>query len=202
MFQVSRTVVRRALDELEYEAVLERIRGKGTFVTKPKISEGLVQKLTGFYQDMVDKGLNPFTQILRRDVIPANARIAHLLDIKTGTQVLEIERLRFVEDEPLLLGLTVVQYDICPALMEVDLSTQSLYAVLEKECGLVIANARRTIEAVAATEREAGLLDVKEGAPLLMLRSLGFSKDGRPVEYFRGLHRGDRSCFEIELFRE
>jgi GntR family transcriptional regulator len=135
-------------------------------------------------------------------VIPANARLAHLLDLETGTPILEVERLRYVDDEPFLLGITDIEYDICPALLEADLSNQSLYAFLERECGVVITNARRTIEAVAAMEREARLLNVKEGAALLMLRSIGCQKNGRPVEYFRGLHRGDRSCFEIDLVRE
>jgi GntR family transcriptional regulator len=202
MFDVSRTVVRHALDELEYEELIKRVKGKGTFVTRPKIREGLAQKLTGFYQDMIDQGLQPFTKTLRRQVVPSNAKIAQLLDIEPGTLIFDIERLRFVDNEPLLLGLTYIQYDVCPGLIEADLSTQSLYAFLEQEYGIVIAYARRTIEAVVATEYEAQLLGVQEGAALLMLRSLAFLEDGRPIEYFRGLHRGDRSCFEIELIRD
>ena len=53
IYGISRTVVRQALRELELEGVVNRRKGKGTFISQPKISEGLVQKLTGFYQDMV-----------------------------------------------------------------------------------------------------------------------------------------------------
>jgi len=199
MFGVSRTVVRRALDELEYEGIVERIKGKGTFVAKPKISDGFAQKLTGFYQDMIDQGLNPITNVLRREVVPASPKVAHKLAIIPGTPVFYLERLRFVEDEPINLARNYIPYQLCPTLLDANLSTQSLYAFLESEHGLVITNARRTIEAVAATESEAELLDIDAGDALVLIRSVAYLEDGTPVEYLRGLHRGDRSCFEIEL---
>ena len=112
MFGVSRTVVRRALGDLEYEGVVKRIKGKGTFVAKPKISEGFAQKLTGFYQDMVDQGLTPFTKVLRREVVPASPKVAHKLATMPGTPVFYLERLRFVEDEPVNLARNYVPYHL------------------------------------------------------------------------------------------
>ena len=58
IFDISRTVVRQALKELTYEGLLVREKGRGTFVAEPKISEGLIQELTGFYQDMMWAVLN------------------------------------------------------------------------------------------------------------------------------------------------
>jgi len=199
MFGVSRTVVRRALGELEYEGIVERVKGKGTFVAKPKISEGFAQKLTGFYQDMIDQGLTPITNVLRREVVPASPKVAHKLAIIPGTPVFYLERLRFVEDEPVNLARNYIPYHLCPTLLGANLSTQSLYGFLESEYGLVITNARRTIEAVAATGSEADLFNIEAGDALILIRSVAYLEDGTPVEYLRGLHRGDRSRFEIDL---
>jgi len=78
-FAVSRTVIRQALQDLIHEGLIVRRKGKGSFVAAKKISEHLVQKLTGFYQDMVDQGFQPVTQVLSQAVVPADPTIAHHL---------------------------------------------------------------------------------------------------------------------------
>lgn len=201
LYGVSRTVVRQALRELEFEGVINRRKGKGTFISLPKISEGLVQKLTGFYQDMVERGLKPGTKVLHQNVSPSNEKVARFLNIKPGDQVIDILRLRFINEEPIQLVTTYIPFEICPALASVDLTNRSLYEYLEKECGVFIAKGRRYIEAVLANETEAALLGIDRGTPLLMLDSISFSENGQPIEYYHALHRGDRSRFEVELLR-
>ncbi|HLE14334.1 MAG TPA: GntR family transcriptional regulator [Anaerolineales bacterium] len=201
IFDISRTVVRQALKELTYEGLLVREKGRGTFVAEPKISEGLIQELTGFYQDMTGRGMRPESQILKQHVVSASARIANSLAIPTGTPVIEIERLRFVNQEPIVLVTTYLPYARCPALVEADLRQRSLYEFIEQECDLYIDRGRRTIEAVPANEYEAQLLQVEEGSPLILLDSVSYLQDGTPVEYYHALHRGDRSRFEVELVR-
>jgi GntR family transcriptional regulator len=201
-YGISRTVVRQALKELEVEGLIFRRKGKGTFVSEPKISEGLVQKLTGFYQDMVEKGLKPGTKVLRQARIPANDKVARYLQILPGTEVVILQRIRYINDEPIQLVTSYIPYRICPELVGQDLSDRSLYDYLEKDCGIVLSRARRQIEAVAANEQEANLLDIDRDVPLLMLDSVSFLDDGTPVEYYHALHRGDRSRFEVELIRK
>lgn len=201
LYGVSRTVVRQALRELELEGVINRRKGKGTFISQPKISEGLAQKLTGFYQDMVERGLKPVTKVLHQNVTPANEKVAGFLNIPLGENVIDILRLRFINEEPIQLVTTYVPFEICPALASVDLTNRSLYEFLETECGVFIAKGRRYIEAVLANESEAMLLGIERGAPLVMLDSISFSEDDNPVEYYHALHRGDRSRFEVELVR-
>lgn len=201
MFGVSRTTVRQALSELLHEGLIRRERGRGTFVNKPKIRERLVERLTGFYQDMVAQGLKPQTQVLKKGIVPAPGWLAEVLETKPGASLIHIQRLRMVNDEPILLVDTYIPRDLAPTLLEQDLENQSLYALLENRFGLRLARGRRYIEAVAATAKEAQLLKVRRGAPLLFLRSVTYLRDGRPLEYFEAKHRGDRSRFEVELIR-
>lgn len=200
-YSVSRTVVRQALREIELEGLIIRRKGKGTFIAEPKINESLVQKLTGFYQDMVDRGHQLITHVLRHEVEPASVKVALRLGLQPGDPVFNIERLRFVDGEPIVLVITYIPYKLCPDLSDYDLSNQSLYAVLESEFGLILSHGRRTIEAVAANEREAELLNVDECDPLVLLDSVTYLEDGTPIEYFHAVHRGDRSRFEVELVR-
>ena len=200
-FDVSRTVVRQALKELTYEGLIVRRKGKGTFVASPKFTERQIQELSGFYQDMIDLGHTPYSQVLRQEIIRASASVADRLALPAGSPVVQIDRLRFVEDVPLVLTTTYLPYQLCPQLVEADFSNRSLYEFLETECGLVLARGRRTIEAVVADEYQAGLLQVGIGAPLILLDSVSYLADDTPIEYYRALHRGDRSRFEVELVR-
>ncbi len=201
IYGVSRTVVRQALREMELKGLIIRRKGKGTFVAEPKISESLVQKLTGFYEDMVNRGRRPVSKVLHHEVEPASVKVARYLGLKQGDHVFNIERLRFIDGEPIVLVTTYIPYALCPKLGDYDLSNQSLYAILEKEFGIVLSHGWRTIEAVAANEREAELLRVEDRAPLILLDSVTYLGDGTPIEYYHAIHRGDRSRFEVSLVR-
>ena len=115
-YEVSRTVVRQALRELELEGLIYRRKGKGSFVAEPKISGGLAQKLTGFYQDMEERGTRPISQVLKQAVVPASAKVAQELKIDLGTPVVELQRLRFVENEPIVLVTSYLPHKLCPGL--------------------------------------------------------------------------------------
>ena len=201
MFDISRTVIRQALQELTYEGLIHREKGRGTFVAKPKINESLVQSLTGFHQDMSNRGLAPRSQVLKQVLVPATPKIADLLKLESGTPVIEIQRLRFVGNDPIALVTTYLPYAQCSKLIHVDLTNRSLYDFIENECGIQIARGRRTIEAVLANENEAQLLKVEKGAPLILLNSISYLPDNTPIEYYHAVHRGDRSRFEVELVR-
>lgn len=200
-FDVSRPVVRQALSELTSEGLVVREKGKGTFVASSKIKEGLVQRLTGFYQDMTAQGYTPVTRVLQQEVIAASAEIAGYLQLAEGESVIKIERLRFIQDEPIVLVTTYIPHSLCPALQDEDLTYQSLYTFLEKECDITIAFGRRMVEAVPANRYVADLLNVRKGAPLILLDSVSYAADGTPVEYYYAYHRGDRSQFEVDLVR-
>lgn len=201
MFDVSRPVIRQALQDLMHEGLISRRKGKGSFVAPPKIKEGLVQKLTGFYQDMVEQGYVPTTQVLKQALVAANSDVAAHLRIPVNADVIEIVRLRFVNNTPIVLVTSFLPYELCPGMLDENLTHQSLYSLLEEKYGVMIARGRRTIEAVGARLVEARLLDVPENEPLFLLISESFDADGTPIEYYHALHRGDMSRFEVELVR-
>ncbi len=200
-YGVSRAVVRQALRELEYEGLIFRRKGKGTFVATPKIAESIAQELTGFYQDMMERGHIPVTKVLHLHVTPASKKVAGYLAISPGATVIDLQRLRFVNQEPTVLVTSYLPHALCPGLEDVDFMNASLYSTLEDQYGLQIARGRRRIEAVNANEFEAELLQVDEGAALLMLDSISYLENGQPMEYYHALHRGDRSRFDVELVR-
>ncbi|SDJ05176.1 GntR family transcriptional regulator [Nonomuraea jiangxiensis] len=201
-YEVSRTVVRQTLAELEYEGVIERVKGRGTFIAEPKTSEGLVQSLTGLFEDVAARGSHLRSEVRKLAKVPADLQVATQLQIEPGTDVIAIERLRFVDGEPWVLTITHIPYELAPGLLDEDLTNQSLYALLEEKYQVKLVRGRRSVEAVVASAGLARGLGIKRGDPVLVLRSVSLGEESRPVEAFVAFHRGDRSRFEVELARE
>ncbi len=198
-FGISRITVRKAVGDLVREGRLRAVQGKGTFVTTPKLPERFVQRAFGIYEDMARRGLRLTTVVLRQEVIQAPADVAARLAIPRGDPVHVIERVRSVEDEKLLVSTTYIPEALCPDLADDDLSSGSLYRLLRERYGLKIGWGTRSLEAVAASQWEAKLLDLALASPLLLLDTVACLPDGRPFEYSRVLHRGDRARIDVEF---
>lgn len=201
MLDVSRTVVRQALGGLVQDGILRRRKGLGTFVAEPKISGALIQKLTGFYEDMVAQGFTPRARVLEQVVVPADELVAEKLGIPPSDPVVRIERTQSVDETPIVLVTTWLPHDLVPGLEEVDLTDRSLYVTLAERFDLHIAHGRRMLEAVAADKRAAAWLGLRMGDPLLFLRSVTYLEGGRAIEYYEARHRGDRTVLEVDLYR-
>ncbi|MEJ1155983.1 MULTISPECIES: GntR family transcriptional regulator [Microbacterium] len=197
-YGISRTVVRQALAQLEHEGVLERVKGKGTFIARPKTSEALVHTLVGLYDDVERRGGHVYSEVLRHEVETVDAEAAEALAVDAGDEAVVLERLRFVDGEPWSLSTTWMPTRVGELTLAVDMSHASLYREL-RERGVVATHGTRSAEATVASHDQANLLGVSAGSALLRLRSTSWDADNRPIEFFVAYHRGDRSRFEFEL---
>ncbi|MGJ0389645.1 GntR family transcriptional regulator [Microbacterium sp. CGR1] len=200
-YGISRTVVRQALAQLEHEGLVERVKGKGTFVSRPRTSESLVHTLIGLYDDVERRGGHVHSDVLRHELTVADDEIAAALEVEVGSPVVVLDRLRHVDGEPWSLSTTWMPDAVGTVTLDVDLSEASLYRVLADN-GIVATSGVRSAEATVATHEQAQHLGVSAGSALLRLRSVSRSADGVPIEYFVAHHRGDRSRFEFQLQQE
>jgi GntR family transcriptional regulator len=200
VFGVSRGVVRQAMAELIKAGMITRRRGCGTFVCEPSVSEGLNGGLMGLADDAVSGGRGPDSEVLALRERLASDGVAGLLGLTVGEPVIELQRLHRLDGEPRLLVTTHLPARLVPGLTEQDLSgTASLCDILRRRYRLRMSSAVQRVEAAVAATREARLLHIRRGDPLLVLRSWGYDETGRTLEYFVACHRGDRSAFEIRL---
>jgi GntR family transcriptional regulator len=198
-FKVSRTVVRQALNSLTSSGMATTLKGKGSFVTQPKMAWKLMQSLSGFYEDAIARGQKVNTHVLELDTVPANEEIAQILHISEGDPVIKLHRLRFLDGEPVVVVTTYIPHSLCPELLLEDFTDQSLYRVLLEKFNLVVADGIRTIESINASQPLAKLLEINNGAAVSVLKSVGYLSNGVPLEYFISWHRGDRSRFQVRL---
>jgi GntR family transcriptional regulator len=198
-FKVSRTVIRQALHELATAGYIITHKGKGSFVTIPKLAWGLMENLSGFYEDAIAKGQTVQTKVLELKVIPASGEIAQMLHLNEQENVIKLHRLRFLDGEPVLVVTTYIPEKLCPDLIKEDFSDKSLYRVLRDKYQLVTTEGIRTIESINASHDLAEMLRIKTGAAVSLLKSVGFMANGIPLEYYYAWHRGDRSRFIVKL---
>ncbi len=201
-FGVSRPVVRQALAGLESEGLIERVKGHGTFVAVPKTGEGLVQKLTGLSEDVASRGGQLRSVVRNLALVPADALVAEELGVGRGHPIVELDRVRFVDDVPWVSTVAHLRAELVPGILDEDFAEQSLYALLESRYGIRLVRSARSVEATVASSAIADRLGIHHGAPVLVLRSVSYDERDVPVEAFVAYHRGDRSRFEVELTRQ
>lgn len=196
-FGVSRGTVRQALDRLEAEQLIYRYQGKGTFVANPKIDQ--VLELSSHTATIRARGMEPSSTLVGMARRPADAGVAEMIGVSEGDQVLQVERIRLANGEPLALELLCLDTRRFGDIDAVLGASGSLYQLLRSRYGVELAWGEETIEARVATEREADLLGIPLGSPVLLLCRQSFDPDGKPVEYVRSVYRADRFRFRTRL---
>ncbi|MFJ5560760.1 GntR family transcriptional regulator [Streptomyces sp. NPDC093250] len=204
-YGVSRTVVRQAVGDLVNEGLLHRMRGKGTFVARPKIREQFMESTVGFFEDLTAQGHRVVSKVLSLDLVEANSTVAQALEVPEHTPVVELVRLRSVNDEVVAFTRSYISSssaELLDTLRAHDLTTASLYGILEHDWGMQIESGHRSLEATVAKGMLARLLEVRSGEPVLFIESVGRNAEGGVVEYFQAWHRADRTRLEMNVVRD
>lgn len=196
--RVSLMTARHALAALEQDGLVERRRGVGTFVAPPKIH---FNKLMSFTEQMAGRGLSAYSRVLSLKVIDHEQEIAARLSLPIGARLLRLERIREGGGEPFAFETCYISADEFSGLTRQGLERGSLFSILEREYGIVIAHADEEIDATAADAQAARLLGVARGVPVLRIRQTIYSTGGKPTVYALGLYRADRHVLRIRRFR-
>lgn len=190
-FQVSRMTARQALRGLKDQGYAYSVKGRGTFVCRPKMEKNILH-LQGFTEEMRQQGLQPSSQLLEQAVIPANEEMARRLNLQPNETVLRLLRLRFADGDPIALETSHVSLGVFRGLERFDFGKRSLYQTLRERFGVRVGWADEVIEAMAAGRDEARLLTIAPKASLLCITRTVVTAQGVPIEFARSLYRADR----------
>ena len=198
-YDISRSVVRQALQSLALQGLIETERGRGAFVRERKVPINLSQRLDPLREDLARAGFKLSTKILAQRLIEAPAAIAERIG---DVRAVLIERLRYADGEVLLLVRNYLPYGRVPGLLTYPgLDQVSLYECLERDFGVIVSSGQRTVEIGTADAEIAGYLGLDPGSHVLFNRELTYDQEGRPVEYYESWHHPDRTRLTIELHR-
>ncbi|MEK3854900.1 GntR family transcriptional regulator [Cytobacillus sp. FSL H8-0458] len=198
-YKVSRNTAKKAIEELVQEGLLYRIQGKGTFVTKPKLEQSLMG-LYSFSKVFKEKGMEPKDIILEVREISPTQEILKELQLTKDEKVIEMRRLRCVDDEPVILESSYFSKEIVSNLHVFErVGKISLYDLLEQEFNVFVTKAKEAFEPVLIRKDESEYLQTEAGKPALLLERTAYDANGQPVEFCRSIIRGDRCRFYTEL---
>jgi GntR family transcriptional regulator len=200
VYEVSKATVRIAISELVRQGYLRRQQGKGTFVCKRVIPEGLAM-LTSFRELMLDARVVFSTTVLAQTVMMVTDDLSIKLHVPDDRHLIYVKRVRSVAGEPVLLQESFLPHMLCPLLLDADLEKESLLELLENRCNVKITRVRDFIEVVSLAPEEAAVLTLPPGSPALLLEQFFYSGDTQ-VMYTRSLKRPERFRLVIDLERK
>jgi len=199
-FGVSRITVRQALAALHAGGLIQKVNGKGSFVTRPGDLPRL-GGLTGLYDFMRAQGRKAHGRTLSVRQVAATAPIAHALRIPVDTPLTALTLLRLVDDEPLALGIIHGEPELMQALVREDVEANDVMSLLEGRLGFRLGSTHIETTAMRAGRTRARQLDVSEDAPILRIRFTPHDVTDRPLCFAEMHFRGDRFSYKAVIRR-
>lgn len=194
---VSRITVRRALDELAREGVVEKRRGVGTFVARRR-HDAWVALPGSLAASLGSDGQALVSELISFDKVGVTTKEAGILGEPPGAEAWRVVRLRRVDGEPVVLDRSLIPVRLAPNLAEADVArAESLYGLLAKRYGLEPGQVDQDLRVVAARTEELRLLGLTAGAPVVLLSGVTRGTRGVPFDAFRMVFRSDRFAFRL-----
>ncbi len=190
-YKVSRATVRQAIMDLVREGILVRKKGKGTFVSNPKIVGDFT--INFYYPEEFGTKHVPISS----KIIAAPAWVARQLQLDVGTKVYEIIRIRLFNDEEACIETMYLPAEVFPKLLDAKLE-ERIFDLLDKHYGVKISKFNTYVEPVLLNAYESSLLQTGQNQPALKITKVGLTPQGAPFIFTVSIFRGDRYRLSLQ----
>jgi GntR family transcriptional regulator len=198
---ISKMPVRHAFQKLRDEGLLVIQQGKRPTIGSERVPWDF-QRLRGFSEEMLRKGLTPSARVLSLEEQIPEAAVISALALKPGEKVYRLKRLRFIDRQPVAVVTSYLPAHIFPGIDQLDLANQSLYYIIERLYNRALQRADEVIGAMNAEPEEAAILQTAPGSALLIISETTYDVQQIPVEYSVSLLRGDRYTAFVTAVRK
>ncbi|MDR2955489.1 MAG: GntR family transcriptional regulator [Prevotella sp.] len=192
---VSRNTIRQATNKLEYEGLLIRKKGVGTKVASQMMSTNLSMWYS-FTKEMESRGIRASNLYLKADTVKADEKLATFFNIKEGTPLARLSKLKGVEGEPIVFFVSYFHPRII--INEQDNLEKPLYQLLKEKFSISVVRSAEHISACKAGEH-AEMLKTSKNEPILFRERFVYDPGDRPIEYNVGYYRSDKFVYSIEI---
>jgi GntR family transcriptional regulator len=194
-YGLSRMTARKAISLLTEKGLVRREKGKGTFVSRPRVEGGLFL-IPDLHDEMRMQGLSADVRLLGVKVVPAGKAPASRLGIKKGEKLIYMERVLEGGGEPMVLDRKYILLDRSQPLLESELGHGSTEDLFAGNVEMAPVRADLKLSATTLSAREAQLLGGRRGAPAFCMEQLIFAANDKRVIWGWLIYRGDRFSFE------
>jgi len=200
-FGVARATVRKALERLAAEGLIDRRPGRGTRPRHQAVdaagAAAAGARLAGLLENIVHMGLQTRVSVLACSMVQASPAVAQRLALPARARVQKAVRVRATHEGPLSHITTWVPHELSRGFGKI-LAKKPILMLLE-ESGVRVGGPHQTISARLADAQVAAHLGVAVGSALLAVRRLIHDEQGRPVQWLHGLYRPDRYEYQMQL---
>lgn len=191
-YHVSRHTVREAMRRLQSEGVVTRERGRGTFVTVPKVEQA-TGAIYSLFRSIESAGLEQRSRVLDL-ALATDETVADRLGLRANANLVRLERLRLVDSHVLAHDTAWLPATVGKPLLDVDFTHTALYDELALRCGVRPVAGTEWITTELPPKRERELLEIGAKQPAFRICRLSEGEDG-PIEWRETVVRGDRYSF-------
>jgi len=181
IMDISRNTLRKAMQVLVDEGLLEKRHGSGTFIKNKNLHPN-ISSLKSFSENAHLSGKDCTNQVLQFMVIPSSEEIASHLKLMPGEQVYYIRRLRYVDGKPVQLEDTWMSVALFPNL-SLQHMVHSKFAYIEADCGITIAGCYETFMPIIPEKEVADLLKISARDPVLQMHTQAVDINGVRLDY-------------------
>ena len=197
-FQATRMTVRKAVDRLELEGMIERKRGQGTFLkattTKKPIEYDLADTYC-FFQEMEKIGIQATVDVLELEVVEAPPEISTILNLGRDKRAIYTYNRFRADGEPVMLEKHYMAYQEFKAILDMDL-TQSRYPYLVNDFKVTMHHAHTTFSAVTSSQAETALLGLTQPLACILLEWVLYDANNIPIETSNSLCHGEKHQYK------
>jgi GntR family transcriptional regulator len=196
-YGVSRITMRHAIARLVNRGLLERGRGRGTFVRDSRLTAD-VRSVSSYTDEISTLGMNPGSKLISTAPAIANIDQAEIFNIPEGTELLVITRLRTGDGKPIGLQQTILVAEMVPSIIEFLKDGSSLYSILLQKYGITPTEAVETYTVGVVPSQYLELLEVTKSSPVFVVDRV--SRNSSAVfEHTHSIMRGDRYRIRLGL---
>ena len=176
---VSRATIRTALARLEYDGIIKRIHGKGTFIREKSINlETSLREKWDFIPMLEESGRAVKVDLLSLNQRAAGTEDANLLNVRNTTEIVEIVRLYSADDKPVIYSRNIfprsfLQKTADPILMNYQCTA---YELFEQYFTEQAEKSLTDLIPLLPGESVASLLQIDLNTPILLFKDFFITK--------------------------